>query len=215
MNNSAKPENEDNTNTENDPSNVEHFENFSEGEHDPVESLNADAGEGTASDSNPLEAEIAELKDKLLRTLAESENIRKRAEKERSDTAKFAVGNFAKNLLNVADNLRRALDAIPEDTRNENEALNNIFVGVEATERELLRAFEGVGIKQIEAQGQPFNPNFHEVMMEVEAADKPAGTVVQVLETGYMIHDRLLRPARVAVAKGGPKPDANNIDEKV
>jgi molecular chaperone GrpE len=212
MNNSTQPENEDNLDAEN---NVEHFEDFAEGEDDPVESLaSTDMPEAPAQEANPLEAEVADLKDKLLRTLAENENIRKRAEKERNDTAKFAVGNFAKQLLSVADNLRRALDAIPEETRQENDGLNNIFVGVEATERELLRAFDAVGIKQIDALDQPFNPNFHEVMMEMEAPDKPSGTVVQVLETGYMIHDRLLRPARVCVSKGGPKAE-KKVNEEV
>lgn len=162
-----------------------------------------------------LQAENADLKDRLLRTLAESDNIRKRAEKERADTSKYAVSNFARQLLSVADNLRRALEAIPEEDRQQSEALNSIFTGVEATERELLRAFESTGIKMIEALDQPFNPNFHEVMFEADMPDKPAGTVIQVLEPGYMIHDRLLRPSRVGVAKNNKANAAPKVDENI
>ena len=196
------------TATENDSASLSDQENVTHiSEHD-TQSEHGDTPSET-------ESEIATLKDQLLRTLAENENIRKRAEKERNDTAKFAVSKFAKQLLSVADNLRRALDAIPEDKRAEDESLNTIFVGVEATERELLRAFEATGITQIEAQDHPFNPNFHEVMFEVDAPDKPSGIVLQILEPGYMIHDRLLRPARVSVSKGGPKPEDSTVDEQI
>lgn len=168
-----------------------------------------------AAEIENLKAENADLKDRLLRAVAEADNVRKRSEKERGDTAKFAVSNFAKQLVNVADNLRRAIDAVPEEKRNDDEFIQGLLQGVEATEREMLRAFEATGIKQIDPMDQPFNPNFHEVMFEAEMPEKPAGTVIQVMETGYMIHDRLLRPARVGVAKGGPKAGGPKIDEEI
>lgn len=178
---------------------------------DNAEAENASAGDDRVT---ALENEVADLKDRLLRTLAETDNIRKRAEKERADTAKYGISGFARQLLPVADNLRRALEAIPEEDRSQNEALNSIFVGVEATERELHRAFESTGIKVIDALDQPFNPNFHEVMFEADMPEKAPGTVIQVLEPGYMIQDRLLRPARVGVAKG-KKAKPAEVDKSV
>jgi molecular chaperone GrpE len=152
------------------------------------------------------QAEIAKLKDQLLRSLADAENTRRRAQKEREDTAKYATANFAKEMLSVADNFRRALDAVPAEARN-NDALKNLMVGVDATERQLQSALERFGIKKIEPLGQPFDPNFHRAMMEVDDPNHPAGTVVQVLQPGYVIFDRLLREALVAVAKGvAPTP---------
>ncbi|MDR3450130.1 MAG: nucleotide exchange factor GrpE [Alphaproteobacteria bacterium] len=148
-----------------------------------------------------LEKQLAEMKDRALREMADAENTRKRAQKEREDTAKYAVANFAKAMLDVSDNFRRALDAVPkEDT---DPALKNLMAGIEATERQLLAAFDRFGIKKIEPLGQPFDPNFHQVMMEVDDPNQPPGTVVQVLQAGYVIHDRLLREAMVAVSKGG------------
>lgn len=161
-----------------------------------------------------LEAELATMKDRALRALAEADNTRRRAEKERADTAKFAVSSFAKNLLPVADNLRRALEAIPEETRKGNETIENIVVGVEATERELLRAFDKAGIKPIEAMEKPFDPNFHEVLFEGQIEGAAPGSVIQVMETGYVINERLLRPARVGIAKrtGGSE---KKVDQEV
>ena len=182
---------------------------------DALRDIADDSPEGRIAE---LEQEVADLKDRLLRTLAETDNIRKRAEKERIDTVKFAVTGLAKSLLPVADNMGRALSAIPEEAREDNELLKNLYIGVDATRRELLRAFEQSSIFPIEAENQPFDPNLHEVMMEVETADVPAGTVVQVLENGYMIHDRLLRPARVSVSKGGgsaPPPTDHSVDEEI
>jgi len=158
----------------------------------------ADAGRVAA-----LEAEVAQLKDQLLRSLAEAENIRRRAEREREDTAKYAVAKFAKDLLGVSDNLRRAVEAVSPETRAENAAVGNLLTGVEATERQLEAAFERAGIARMEALGQPADPNFHQIMMEMEGTGKVPGTVVQVLQPGYIIHGRLLREAIVGVAKGG------------
>jgi molecular chaperone GrpE len=147
------------------------------------------------------QAEIAKLKDQLLRALADAENTRRRAQKEREDTAKYATANFAKEMLAVADNFRRALESVPKDI-GKNEELKNLLVGIEATERQLSAALGRFGIRKLEPLGQPFDPNFHRVMMEIDDPHKAPGTVVQVLQPGYVIHDRLLREALVAVAKG-------------
>lgn len=166
----------------------------------------------TPETESPLEAELAKTRDQLLRAVAEAENIRKRAERERVDIARYSIAGFAKDLISVADNLRRALDSVPEDQR----ADNPVYTGVEATERELLRAFDAVGIKKILPQGEGFNPNLHEVMFEIESADHAPGIILQVLEPGYAIHDRLLRPARVGVAKNsGQQEQKPVIDERV
>lgn len=161
-----------------------------------------EAGAEAAARVAQLEAEVASLKDQMLRTLAETENVRRRAEREREDTAKYAVAKFAKELLAVADNLRRAVEAVGDDVRAENQAVGNLLTGVEATERQLLAAFDRAGIAKVEAMGAPADPNFHQIMMEIENTGKPAGTVVQVLQAGYTIHGRLLREAIVGVAKG-------------
>ena len=180
-------------------SDTENTEAFTENQ----ESAAATPPAGDTTRLAALEAEIAELKDKVLRALAEGENIRRRGEREREDTAKFAISKFAQNLLPVADNLRRAVEAIPEG--HNNELLSKVVEGIEGTERALLAAFEKSGIVKIEALEKPFDANFHEVMIEMDYPEKVAGTVVQLFETGYLIDKRLLRPARVAVAKGGPR----------
>lgn len=150
-----------------------------------------------------LAAEVEHLKDQMLRAMAEAENTRRRLNKELDETRKYAVSNFAKEMLAVADNFRRALEAIPKDNGN-NDTLKQLVAGVEATERQLLAGFEKFGIKKINPMGQPFDPHFHRVMMEVEDTAHPQGTIVQVLQEGYVVHDRLLREALVAVSKGGP-----------
>jgi molecular chaperone GrpE len=152
-----------------------------------------------------FEAEVADLKDKLLRAHAELENFRRRAEREREDTAKYAIAKFARDLLSVADNLRRAIDTAPKDG---GEALQTLLSGVEVTERELLTVFERHQVKPIEALGARFDANFHEAVMEIPDPSKPAGTIVQVMAPGYTIAGRLLRAAMVGVAKGGPKEPA-------
>lgn len=147
-----------------------------------------------------LQAELAEAKDRALRAVAEMENYRRRADKEREDTAKYAVTGFAREMLTVADNLRRALESQPADLP---EGLKAFVSGVELTERELLAIFERAGIVKLSPEGQPFNHDLHQAIFEVEDAAKPAGTVVQVLQSGYTLKDRLLRPAMVGVSKGG------------
>ncbi|MBI1986674.1 MAG: nucleotide exchange factor GrpE [Rhodospirillales bacterium] len=155
-----------------------------------------------------LEGQVAELNDKLLRALAEAENVRRRAERDREDAYKYAVANFARDVLGVADNLRRATESIDADVRKADPAVDKVMAGIELTEREMLATFERYGIKPVAALGEKFDHNRHEALFEVEDKARPAGTVVQVLETGYTLHDRLLRPAKVGLAKGGPKVEA-------
>ena len=154
-------------------------------------------------------AETTDLKDRLLRALAETENVRRRAERERTDATKYGVTQFARDLLDVADNLRRALDSVPENQVRD-DVIRNLLTGVAATERALLAAFERHGIRRVDPKGERFDHNFHQAIFEAENTGKPAGTVVEVLQPGYLLHDRLLRPAMVGVAKGEPKPDRGN-----
>jgi molecular chaperone GrpE len=148
-------------------------------------------------------AEAAQMKDQALRAMAEAENTRKRAVRDRDDAQKYGVTNFAREMLTVADNLRRALEAIPAETLQTDEALKTLYDGVAATERQLEAALGKQQIQRIWPEGERFDSNFHQAMFEVPDTGKPAGTVVQVLQAGYKIHDRLLRPALVGVAKGG------------
>lgn len=157
-----------------------------------------------------LEAELEKTKDQMLRALADAENSRKRAMKEREDASKFAISNFAKDLITVADNFRRAIDSIPAEAAAADARVKSLLDGIEATERTMLKTFEQHGIRKIVPENEPFNPNYHDVMFEAPGTGKPAGTVIQVIEAGYVLNDRLLRPARVAVAKdegqGGGEP---------
>ena len=148
-----------------------------------------------------LEAQVAELKDQALRNLAETENVRRRAQREIEDAGKYAVTKFARDLLSVADNLGRALQALPADRSKLDDATRNVITGVEATERELLAIFERNGIKRIEPLGEAFNPEFHQAVMEVPTAEHAPGTVALLLAPGYLLKERLLRPAMVGVAK--------------
>lgn len=159
-----------------------------------------------------LESQIAELKDHSLRVLADSENLRKRTEREREQWQRYAAAGLAKDLLNALDNLRRALDAVPEDRDSLDASIKNVIVGVEMTEKELLAAFEKHAIVKIDPLGQKFDPNFHQAMFEVEDPEQPQGTVVQVLAAGYLLHDRLLRAAMVGVSKGGPAASHAPVD---
>jgi molecular chaperone GrpE len=165
-----------------------------------------ETAEPSAEDSvAALEAELAEQKDQLLRALAETENVRRRAQREREDAVKYAVAGFAKELLSVADNLRRALDSLPE-SEVKDERMRGLVTGVEATERELLSVFERHGLRRIDPDGERFDHNLHQAIFEAERPGKPGGIVIEVLQPGYVLHDRLLRPAMVGVAKQTPKP---------
>lgn len=150
-----------------------------------------------------VEAALAQSNDQLLRTVAEMDNLRKRSVREREDAGKYAVTSFAKDLLDVADTFQRALQAIPAELRQD-ERINVLVQGIEATERTLLSCFEKNGIKKVEPLDQPFDPNFHEVMFEAAVPGKQGGIIIQLIEPGYVINDRLLRPARVGVAKSTP-----------
>ena len=162
-----------------------------------------------------LEAELAKAKNDTLYAKAEVENVRRRLEQQAEDRGRYAVTQFAKDVLNVADNLRRALDAVPVTAREGNDIANTLTTGVEMTERDLLNTFERYGIRVIPAMGSRFDPNFHQAMMEMEDTTQPEGTVIMIMQTGYVLQDRLLRPALVAVSKGGPKiPAGEQIDTK-
>lgn len=152
------------------------------------------------------EEEVAELKDKLLRTLADMENLRRRSQKDREDALKYSSANFARDMLSVADNLRRAIDSIPEDGDPDGAALVGFIEGISLTEKELLSTLERHGIRKIDPMGEKFDPQFHEAMFEIPSAEAENGTVLQVVEVGYVIHDRLLRPAKVGIAKAVPAP---------
>ena len=151
-----------------------------------------------------LQAEKSELQDKYLRAEAETQNVRRRGQQEAERERKYGIERFARDALSVADNLGRALSALPADLESLDSAVRNVIAGVQATERELQSVLERHGITRIESVGKPFNADFHQAMMEIEDPSVPAGTVVQELIPGYLLAGRLLRAAMVAVSKGGP-----------
>jgi molecular chaperone GrpE len=165
----------------------------------------ADASASAVADLDTLAAENAELRDRLLRAMADMENLRRRTEREKADTARYSISNFARDVLTVGDNLKRTIDHVPADAAAQDPALKSFLEGVELTERELLNVLERHGVTRIEPLGQRFDPNTQQAMYEVTNADVPEGTVVEVMQAGYTIGDRCLRPALVAVAKGGGK----------
>ncbi|MDX8465064.1 nucleotide exchange factor GrpE [Mesorhizobium sp. VK23B] len=153
--------------------------------------------------------ENEELKDRALRVAAEMENLRRRTARDVHDARTYAVANFARDMLSVSDNLRRALDTIPAEAKASGDAgFKALIEGVDLTERAMLSALERHGVKKLAPEGEKFDPNFHQAMFEVPNADVPAGTVVQVVQPGYSIGERVLRPAMVGVSKGGPKAAA-------
>ena len=155
--------------------------------------------------------EAAEYKDRLLRTLAEMENLRKRTEREVADARLYGIASFAREVLAVADNMHRALSTIGPEVRAGGDAqVTALIEGVELTERELLKALEKSGVKKFSPQGEKFDPNLHQAMFEMETAEGPPGYVAQVIQAGYMIGDRVLRPAMVAVSKAPKAPPAND-----
>jgi molecular chaperone GrpE len=176
------------------------------GQHASEPPASAEPAEPVApSPVQALEADVAALKDQLLRAHAEMDNVRKRAERERLDTQKYAVSKFARDMLSVADNLERALAALPTETADP--ILKGLLDGVAVTERGLVGALERHGVRRIDAEGSAFDPHQHQAVMENQDPSVPNGTVVRVFEAGYTIEDRVLRPASVVVAKGGPKAD--------
>ena len=188
-------------------------ENAPEPEAEQAETPEEAAAEATPEDRiAELEAELAATNDRLLRLMAETENIRRRSQREREDTLRYAASGLAKDLLNVADNLHRALAAVPDDLRSGDEAAKNFVLGVEMTEKDLLAGFEKHAIKQILPVGEKFDYEKHQAMFELENTGKPAGTVVEMMQPGYIMHERLLRPAMVGVAKDGPAETPDNIE---
>ena len=183
---------------------------------DPGASVNPSAegegeGAGTAERSvhdviAALQAEAADYKDRWMRAQAETENVRKRYEREKEETAKYAITKFARDIVNVGDNFQRAIDAVPAGAAEREPALKSFLEGVTLTERELINILERHGIKRLNPKDEPFNPHLHQAMMEIPRGDVAPGTIVQVFQAGYIIEDRVLRPAMVVLAKAEPKP---------
>ena len=210
---------QENTNPESKPADEEATESESRVADDATApggpDIQEETPESAAGQADPA-AEIAALNDKLLRALAEGENLRRRAKKEREDTAKYAIANFARDIVSVADNLGRALSSLPDGDNPGDETTGALIDGVRLTERELAAIFERHGIERIDPMGEKFNHDFHEAMFEMPTADAPPGTVVQVLDVGYVLKDRLLRAAKVAVARALPDPEqTEHVDTTV
>lgn len=181
----------------------ENQQNESVNESEPVADASPEAiARALQSVIEGKEAEIAALKDQALRALAETENTRRRAERELADMSKYAVTGFARDLVSVLENLQRAVDSIPAEMKEAQPAVANLAIGVEMTLKELLGVFNRQGIERIDPMGQKFDHNLHQAIAQIDTPDAEAGTVVQVLQAGYKIHDRLLRPAMVGVASG-------------
>eukprot|EP00752_Nemacystus_decipiens_P015288 g13621.t1 len=163
-------------------------------------------GEGSAEADAlaRLTRENEELKDRMLRVVADAENTKRRAEKDAADARKYAAASFVKEMLPAIDNLRRAVESVPDSLKSDNETVKNLTVGVEMTEKQMLDALEKGGVRKIDPAGEKFSYERHQAISEATGTGHPAGTVVQVLQPGYMLHDRLLRPAMVVVAKGDP-----------
>jgi len=172
----------------------------------------ADPAAQAGAELEALIAENADMRDRLLRTMADMENLRRRTEREKTDTSRYAISNFARDVLTVGDNLRRTIEHVPAEAASQDPALKSFLDGVELTERELLNVLERYGVTRIEPLGARFDPNCHQAMYEVQNADVPEGTVVDVMQAGYVIGDRCLRPALVAIAKGGAKAGAAGPD---
>lgn len=180
-----------------------------------------DAGD-LATEVVKLEGQIKDLTDRLLRAHADMENLRKRAEREREDTARYAISKLVVDLVGMTDNFQRTIAAVPADAAAADPALQTLLDGVVMTEGEFMRLLERHGVKRIDPKGEIFNPHFHQAMMEQNDPSVPAGTVLQVFQPGYQIADRVVRPAMVVVARGGAKaakpaggdapPAANNND---
>jgi len=162
-----------------------------------------------------LTKEVAEARDKVLRTLAEMENLRQRTRREVADAKTYGITGFARDILDIADSLQRALDAVPAEAKAAADpGLKALIEGVELTERSMLNALEKNGVKKFDPSGEKFDPNFQQAMYEVPDSSVPSGLVVQVVQAGYMIGERVLRPALVGVSKGGAKAQASASSEQ-
>ncbi len=214
MTENKKTQNNQETSTENKEAQETDIQDISKNENLSDWSQNEEAAihltEAVDDELEDLRAENARLKDAMLRALADAENTRKRAEKQIVDGRAFAITSFARELLSVADNLRRALNAVPESERDEK--TQNILTGVHMTEKELIKILEKNNVKELVAEGALFDPNLHEAMFEIPNMEVEAGTILTVVDSGWTIGDRLLRPAKVGVASGGPKASLK-VDE--
>lgn len=187
-------------------------------DHELPQDENAVPGAAPAENALPAEIDtlknaLAEAQDRMMRALAEAENTRRRARQESEDAAKYAVSSFAKDLLDFSDNFGRALAAIPEDVKTDPK-ISAIADGISAMERDLLKIFERHGIRRMEPLDQSFNPNFHEVMFETPIPGKQGGTVIQIVEAGYTLNGRLLRAAKVGIAKSGDSAGGHQVDQE-
>ena len=172
--------------------------------------------EALAAENHKLDEEVADLKDQLLRTAAEMENLRRRTQKDVMDARNYSVSGFARDIIGVVDNLRRAIDHVDAADR-EQPGIKSLIEGVEMTEKEFLKTLEKNNVRQISPMNEKFDPNFHQAMFEIPNTEVPNNTILDVVQTGFMIADRVLRPAMVGISKGGPKtapaPDAGNGTE--
>jgi molecular chaperone GrpE len=179
--------------------------------------LDGDAGEDAfgMDTYEELATENADLKDRLLRAMADTENLRKRAEREKAEATLYAATNFARDLLSVSDSMGKALEMMPDEARkNADEATRNLIEGIELTRRELLNSFQKHGIVEVNPMDEKFDPHYHQAMFEVPGSDKPNGTVVQVVQTGFKIGERILRPALVGIAKQAAPAKESSDDAK-
>src|SRR6476619_320171 len=178
---------------------------------EPSDKVSTDPGIEVRGEIEAMMAENADMRDRLLRTMADMENLRRRTEREKADISRYAISNFARDVLTVGDNLRRTIEHVPAEAASQDPALKSFLAGVELTEREPLNVLERHGATRIEPLGARFDPNCHQAMYEVQNPEVPEGTVVDVMQAGYVIGDRCLRPALVAVAKGGAKAANDDV----
>ena len=218
MDSSTENDKETNDNNKISPENPEQDE-FSSSADSPAEDpkeTNSDETESEELEQEPtieeLNSEIESLKDQLLRSLAEGENIRRRTDREKKDASKYAITNFAREIISVADNLNRALTSVSEEKMAQNEDLKNLFIGIQMTHSQFMTSLEQFNISVLTTVGEKFDHNIHQAMYEIEDTSCPAGMVLEEVQRGYMLHDRLLRPAMVGVSKGGGKPDNEKND---
>ncbi len=168
-----------------------------------------DDADGANAELEQLRAENEDLKNRVLRAMADMENLRRRTEREKQDSGKYAISRFAQDIVSVADNLTRAIESLGGEGEDHSaDSVKNMISGVEMTERELQNVLSRHGVTKLDPMGEKFDPNFHEAMFEIENKDVPSGSVIQVVQVGYQIGERVLRPARVGVARGGPKAEA-------
>lgn len=199
----------DENNTPDDQENENNTNPSAENAEDNVVNMEAAKELSPEAQITALQEQLLEARDRMMRALADSENTRKRAMKDRDDAGKYAVASFARDLLDFGDNFRRALESLPENTPPA------VFEGLKAMDKELLSVFERHGVRKIEPLDEPFNANFHEVMFEVPTPGKSAGTIIQVIEAGYVLNDRLLRAAKVGIAKAEQGSDpGSKIDQQ-